>query len=115
MRQPFQVAVQFYRRTVLGNFEFAVFKRSDAGYWQLIAGGGEEGETPIQAAQREAQEEAGVSVKSLVKLTTMSFIPTHFFKEQSVWEERHIVIPNYCFSAMCDEPIVLSSEHSEYR
>jgi ADP-ribose pyrophosphatase YjhB (NUDIX family) len=37
---------------------YAVFKRTDGGCWQGIAGGGEKGETPLQAAQREALEEA---------------------------------------------------------
>ena len=40
--------------------EYAIFQRSDGDYWQAIAGGGEEGETPEEAAKREIQEEAGI-------------------------------------------------------
>jgi hypothetical protein len=31
-----------------GEFEFAVFKRADADFWQGIAGGGEDNETPMK-------------------------------------------------------------------
>lgn len=42
-------------RCLLSRVEYAIFKRSDYGYWQGLAGGGEEGETPTK---REAFEEA---------------------------------------------------------
>ncbi len=59
-RAPFQILVLPYRK-IAEAFEFAVFSRSDYACWQGIAGGGEEGETPMEAAQREAREEAGIS------------------------------------------------------
>ena len=40
--------------------KYAVFNRSDMLVWQFIAGGGEDGETPLQSAKREAYEEAGI-------------------------------------------------------
>lgn len=40
-RVPFQVLVYLYRRTA--EAEFALFRRADGGWWQGIAGGGEEG------------------------------------------------------------------------
>jgi dATP pyrophosphohydrolase len=48
---PYRVAPD---RTI----EVAVFQRANGGYWQGIAGGGDEGETPERAARREASEEA---------------------------------------------------------
>ncbi len=60
MRAPFQVLVIPFRRT--GTVpEFAVLKRSDASYWQFVAGGGENDETPAQAATRETEEEIGIT------------------------------------------------------
>ena len=54
MRAPFQILVIPFRRTAAG-LEFAVLRRSDADYWQFVAGGGEDDETPLQAARREAR------------------------------------------------------------
>ena len=55
MRAPYQVLVFPYTITD-HSIEYAIFKRSDYGYWQGLAGAGEEGETPTK---REAFEEAG--------------------------------------------------------
>ena len=60
MRAPFQILVIPCRRGSTGP-EFAVLKRSDADCWQFVAGGGDDSETPIQAAQRETQEEIGIT------------------------------------------------------
>jgi dATP pyrophosphohydrolase len=40
--------------------EYAIFRRSDADWWQAISGAGEEGETVIESAKREACEEGGI-------------------------------------------------------
>ena len=56
-RAPFQVLVYPYRKTREDGLEYALLKRSDAGYWQGIAGGGEDNETLLEAARREAYEE----------------------------------------------------------
>lgn len=45
-----------------GNVQFCLFRRSDMGIWQFIAGGGEEDDISIiESAKREAFEEAGIS------------------------------------------------------
>src|ERR1043166_774438 len=59
-RAPFQVLVFPYRRSVAGTFEYAIFRRTDLGVWQAIAGGGEGDERPEATAAREAYEEAGI-------------------------------------------------------
>ena len=41
-RAPFQILVYPYRKFENGQIEYALMKRSDEGYWQAIAGGGED-------------------------------------------------------------------------
>ena len=74
-RAPFQVLVFPFRPTPLGDWEFAVFQRADGDWWQGIAGGGEDDETPLQAARRECTEEAGIPPSStFVALDTAASI-----------------------------------------
>jgi dATP pyrophosphohydrolase len=49
-REPFQVLVLPFRQTLCFT-EYAIFQRSDSGIWQGLSGGGEEGESFVQAAQ----------------------------------------------------------------
>ncbi|MFI0220431.1 NUDIX domain-containing protein [Streptomyces lydicus] len=58
-RAPFQILVAPFRR-VGKRIEFAVLRRQDMNVWQAVAGGGESGESPQQAAIREACEELGL-------------------------------------------------------
>lgn len=118
-RAPYQILVLPYRSTSAGEFEYAVFQRSDGGYWQFIAGGGEDDEMPLQAARRESWEEARIpSNCALIPLQSMCMVPVTNFSV--VWpplpsgEERY-VIPEYAFAvdgAGCE--IVISSEHSTW-
>jgi dATP pyrophosphohydrolase len=116
MRAPFQVLVIPFRRSDSG-IEYAVLKRSDADYWQFIAGGGEEGETPDEAARREAMEEAGVPNSApLVHLDSTSTVPKENFAASHVWPRHLYVIPEHCFAVNVGEhPVVISREHSECR
>jgi dATP pyrophosphohydrolase len=59
-RAPFQVLVLPFRRPAPGEIEFAVLRRADDANWQSVAGGGAVGESVVEAARREAFEEAGV-------------------------------------------------------
>lgn len=79
-RAQFQVLVIPFRETVGGKHEFAIFKRADGGYWQFIAGGGEDNESPADAAKREAEEEAGLPQSaSCYALKTTTSIPAYNF------------------------------------
>jgi dATP pyrophosphohydrolase len=97
--------------------EFAVLRRNDAEYWQFVAGGGEEGETPILAARREAGEEAGIDADgAFAALDTLSAIPKECFAEAAFWPADVYVIPEYCFATEVGEAnLSLSGEHAESR
>ena len=113
MRAAFQVLVIPYKLTDLIPY-YAVFRRSDAGYWQFAAGGGEGEETITEAALREFREEAGITAGSIIQLDTISSVPKSFFRSHAGRKDIY-VIPEYCFAVkLTDEEIKLSSEHTEY-
>ena len=116
-RCPYQILVLPFIRISNKNPEFCIFKRADASYWQGIAGGGEEKELPLQAAEREIFEESGISnTAKLFQLETISSIPVHYFTDREAWKENKYVIPNYCFAIEAfSYSITLSDEHSEYK
>ena len=86
------------------------------GYWQFVAGGGEDGEMPLEAAKREGEEEAGIlPAREYIPLDSMTTIPVVNvcgFR----WGKRTLVIPEYSFGAnLTGQDIRLSREHTEYR
>ena len=115
-RAPFQILVFPYRPTESGVFEYAVFKRSDAHYWQGIAGGGEQGESPLIAARREANEEAAIPLSApYLELSSMNSVPV-IAVCGFLWGEHVLVIPEYCFGVdATDCQLKLSLEHEEMR
>lgn len=58
MRAPFQILAIPYQ-IIDGSPRYCVFHRADHDQWQFIAGGGEDNETPLEAAKRETVEEGG--------------------------------------------------------
>ena len=114
MRAPFQILVIPFRSTASA-FEFAVLKRSDTDYWQFVAGGGEVGETPMQAAERETAEEIGIT-SNVRPLNSQSTVPKDCFAAADSWGEDVYVIPQHCFAVLvADDDIRLSSEHTEFQ
>ena len=114
MRAPFQVLVLPYRWKE-GNPEYAVLKVVDGEYWQFVAGGGEDQETPLEAARRECREETGLE-GDLLQLDSLSTLPRDEFIASSFWPEDIYVIPEHCFAMEAgDAEIQLSREHMEYR
>lgn len=116
-RAKYQVLVLPYQKrgdTTL----YCIFKRSDMGVWQFIAGGGEtEDASPLISAKREANEEAGIScdAKFLALETTSSISTEGFKKARSVWGKDCLVIPEYCFAVdLPDGAVTLSSEHTSF-
>lgn len=116
-RAPFQVLVYPYRKRNKGHFEYALMKRADDGTWQGIAGGGEDGETPLEAAIRETYEEAGLSLASeFMRLDSIESVPAAGFRDGHLWGEDVYVIPQHSFGvAAHDVPISISHEHTEYQ
>ena len=116
-RAPFQVLVMPYRRLEDGGFEYAVFRRSDMeDVWQGIAGGGEEGETPAEAAAREAREEAGIPRDAeYVALDSMTMLPVVNVLG-FLWGPEVLVIPEYAFGVdATGQRLRLSWEHTDIR
>ena len=115
MRAAFQILAVPYR--IPGGAPFyCVFRRSDSGHWQFIAGGGEDDETPLEAAQREVFEECGARSGEWMELKSLSYIPAAAVaeNERRHWGKGTYVIPEYAFGFECRENIVLSHEHTEY-
>ena len=114
-RAPFQILVIPYRRLNDGDFEFAVLQRSDDSAWQFIAGGGDEGETPQEAAVREAFEEAMVPADSeWIRLDAIASIPRTAFPGGAHWPDDLHVVPEHCFAVdVSGVELAISGEHAE--
>ena len=115
MRSPFQILAIPYKY-VNEIPIYCVLHRSDCDQWQFIAGGGEDKENPKDAAKREIMEEGGISVDTIVPLTSMCFIPVEIFPHRHLydWPNDMYVIPEYSFGFECTKELVLSHEHKEF-
>lgn len=113
MRAPFQILSIPYR-IIDDCLYYCVFHRADCDTWQFIAGGGEEHETPIQAAKREVFEEGGVQSDKWLELKSLSYVPVTIISEKhrQHWSKDTYVIPEYTFGFECPEDIKLSHEHT---
>jgi len=114
-REPNNVLVLPFRRNE--EVEYAIFKRSDMGIWQFVAGGVESGETILNGAKRETFEESGIPVISkFYKLDTFFAVTIdNFPKLQKIWKSELYVVPVHCFAVECDNlKINISHEHTEY-
>ena len=115
MRAPFQILAILYK-TVDNKPFYCVWHRSDIDIWQFIAGGGEDFETPLQAAKREVWEEAGIICDNVIELHSICSIPVEVFdkRHQSAWPNDLYVIPEYSFAIEYEGEIKLSGEHTEF-
>lgn len=112
-RMPYHIHVFLYRERK-GSFEFAVFERSDLpDIWQGVSGGGEAGESVVQAALRECMEEAGVTEPGrLYPLDSISVMRSTVFAEWTqAWGKDIVVLPMYFFGMPYDGEVTLSEEH----
>ncbi len=113
-RAPFQVVVLPFRITDCGRAEFAILQRADDQHWQGIAGGGEGDETSVEAARREALEEAGVPPQArFYRLKMQDFVPVSCFTAAGEWSPDTYVVPQYFFA--CDArgfELTVSREHT---
>ena len=115
MRAPYQILAIPYK-VIQGDPLFCVFRRSDCGQWQFVAGGGEDNEMPIEAAKREIFEETGITADDIIPLQSICHIPVSIFPSRYLyhWDKDIYVIPEYTFAFKCSKNIVLSHEHMEY-
>lgn len=116
-RAAFQVLVLPYRPDDDTSFRYALFHRTDDAYWQGVAGGGETDESPLEAARREAAEEAGLPKGTeFTALDSMATMPVVNVTGDFRWGPDVLVVPEYTFGALCDDDeLHLSDEHTEYR
>ncbi len=114
MRAPFQILAIPYK-IVDGVPHYCVLHRADHDGWQFIAGGGEDDETPLEAAKRETWEESGIQAENMIELTSLSYLPITIIKERrrQHWDKNMYVIPEYTFGFECVGEIKLSDEHLE--
>jgi dATP pyrophosphohydrolase len=114
-RAPFNILVYPYHEFE-GELRYVLLKRPE-GWWQTIAGGGEDNETPEEAVRREAFEEGGIQEDfPLLELNTVIPVPVAAFGENNPWSDDLYVVPKYCFGALLHGTILsISSEHTEYR
>lgn len=102
---------------------YCIFNRSDSeadeDLWQFVAGGGEDDEKPMEAAERELWEETGIKEDAVFyPLESTSYVPTSCFsmERRKAWGMDCLVIPEYKFAVQVKKDnIKLSDEHKEYR
>lgn len=115
MRAPFQILAIPYKITD-GTPSYCVFHRADHDQWQFVAGGGEDDETPAEAARREAYEECGSRSDKWTELTSLAYIPAAVISapRRAHWDKDVYVIPEYAFAFECESDVTLSDEHDEF-
>ncbi len=114
---PFRFLPYGHAALPYGEVEYAIFRRRDEGYWQSICGGGESGETPLQTAMREANEEGGIPADSrFFTLDTVVAYPMEPQEDYGAAAADSYVTKQHCFAVeLPDHLIALSPEHTEYR
>lgn len=118
MRAPYQILALQYR-IVDGEPQFCVLNRSDRECWQFVSGGGEDDETPLEAAKREIWEETGIRAENLIELKSIAYIPAYIYAIAHTdplpesWRGVYVV-PESAFAFECEEEPTLSAEHSGY-
>ena len=114
MRAPFQVLVIPFIKEK-GKYYYAIFKRRDLKLWQFIAGGGEKNETPLEAAKREAYEEAEIDKKSrYIKLASICTIPAVNIRGLK-WGKEIVMIPEFTFGVkVSSRKLKISKAHTQY-
>jgi len=112
MRAPFQVLVVPFRM-IDDHPEYLLMRRADLGVWQWVAGGGEDGETPLEAARRELEEETGY-LQEPRELDSRSAIPVIDVRGSLVYGIERPILMEYAFAVEVTFAAVrISEEHTE--
>lgn len=112
MRAPFQVLVVPFR--MIGDHpEYLLMRRADLGVWQWVAGGGEDVETPREAARRELEEETGY-LQEPTELDSRSAIPVIDVCGSLAYGVKRPILMEFAFAAEVTFTAVrISEEHTE--
>ena len=115
MRAPFQVLI-FPFIDEKNNYLYAIFKRKDLKFWQGISGGGENKETPAEAARRETFEETKIDKRSrYIVLDSMTTIPIANVGNYK-WKKGVLVLSEHSFGVeVFSKDLKLGKEHSSYK
>ena len=117
MRQPIEVLIIPYKQDKEGKFLFGSFLCKGDIYWAAMTGGVEDDETPLQAAMREAKEEAGIPqiVQNYMKLDACATTPASWVSDD--FSKDVLFVAEYCFAVRVadDVSIHLSDEHSDFK
>ena len=117
MRAPLQVLVILYKKEK-DEILYGIGLRSTRNIWQFVAGGGEDKETPIEAAVRELREETSINIKKedLIVLDSKATIPVVNVTGTYTWGKDVFVVPEYVFAVNATNfQIKLSNEHTEFK
>ena len=96
---------------ILNNNRILLVQRSNdlnvsAGEWEIVGGRLEFGEGPIECLVREVKEETGLYINVIQLLYAMSAMLT---------ENKQVIGLTYLSKSVDDLPIILSSEHQDYK
>jgi len=114
MRLPIQVQAILFKK-ISGRLHYLLLKRTleKEGFWQPVTGGLEEGETKVEALEREVLEETGIKniVRIIEDVHYFEYSDSHFIKGYDFVREHVFGVqihPN--------EKIVLDGkEHSQFK
>ncbi len=116
MRQPHQILAFPFKKDENGNYLYGIFCRAgEHERWQGIAGGVEDNETFLEACQREAYEEAGITYNApVIPLKSICTIPVLFVTKTFLWGKDIYLIYEHAFGIdATNENIKLSQEHTK--
>lgn len=93
--------------------EYLLMRRTDLGVWQWVAGGGEDGETPSEAARRELEEETGY-LQEPRELDSRSAIPVIDVCGSLAYGVERPILMEFAFAVEVPfADVRISEEHTE--
>lgn len=118
-RMPQQVLILPFRLNSSKIVEYCILHRKKPKVWQWVSGGVEKGETLIECATREIQEELNIfEPLNLQKLNSICSIPAYHFKEYLTnWGKEILLVQESTFAleVTAEQTMNISAEHFEYR